>query len=66
MIPTAEEVWSENTGSSINQEEYSALIEFAKLHVMAALQAAAGEVRDEPWQVTKAAVLLAYPLTKII
>ena len=37
-IPTAEQIWFSNTGNNINQEEYSAIIEFAKLHVRAAVK----------------------------
>ena len=36
-IPTAEEIFFRNTGKNINQEESSAMIEFAKLHVEAML-----------------------------
>ena len=39
-IPTNEEIWFDNTGNKINQEEYSAMVEFAKLHVEAALKEA--------------------------
>ena len=43
-ISTAEEFWFKNTGQNINQEEYSAMIEFAKMHVEAALKEASEEV----------------------
>ena len=39
-IKTVDEFWFENTGNKINQEEYSAMIEFAKYHVERALKEA--------------------------
>lgn len=32
-IPTVDSIFKKNTGNSISQEEYSAMIEFAKLHL---------------------------------
>jgi hypothetical protein len=71
-IPTAEEFWFKNTGQNINQEEYSAMIEFAKLHVEAALKEASKKVtvtRDKEFytlsNVNKNSILKSYPLTNI-
>jgi hypothetical protein len=43
------------------------LVKFARLHVEAALQAAANEVRDtpEPPEITRQAILLSYSLENI-
>ena len=43
-ILTAEEIWFNNTGNKINQEEFSSMIEFAKLHVEAALKEASESI----------------------
>ena len=40
-IPTVSEIWFSKTGTSINTEEYDAMIEFAKLHKQEALRTAA-------------------------
>lgn len=67
-IPTAEEVWAKNTDSSINQEEYSAMIEFAKIHVKAALTAASEITHKNgiPRIVDdQNSILCAYPLNQI-
>jgi hypothetical protein len=73
-IPTAEEVWFKNTGNNINQMEYSAMIEFAKLHVEAALKAAYNNSEcvnkakfsgDQNWQVDENSILNSYPLDNI-
>ncbi len=39
-ISTAKDVFFRNTGKTINQEEYSAMIEFAKMHTELALKEA--------------------------
>ena len=66
---TAEEFWYKNTGQSINQEEYSAMIEFTKLHVEAALKAA---VKHLPYDdkmnqslLDERAILNSYPIDNI-
>lgn len=71
-IPTAEDIWFKNTGRNINQEDYTAMIEFAKLHVHAALEEALksipclGSSSDiATYEEVKDAVLNAYPLTNI-
>ncbi len=68
-IPTAEYIFKENTGYGINQEEYSAMIEFAKLHVEAALKEA---VKHLPYDdkinqslLDERAILTSYPLENI-
>lgn len=71
-VPTVEETWFKNTGSSINQEEYAAMIEFAKLHVEAALKAATNNAKmdsdpfdyEDEW-IDKDSILNAYPLENI-
>jgi hypothetical protein len=70
-LPTAEEFWYKNTGQSINQEEYSAMIEFAKLHVEAALKAAVKNVEIKPmehagfYMVDSGSILKSYPTENI-
>ena len=49
-ISTAEEFWFKNTGQNINQEEYSAMIEFAKMHVEAALKAKANAMTEKSYE----------------
>ena len=44
-IPSVEGFWMDKTGNTPNQEEFTAMIEFAKLHVEAALKAASEKVR---------------------
>jgi hypothetical protein len=72
-ISTVEEFWFKNTGQNINQEEYSAMIEFAKLHVEAALKEASEKANyntyghehiEEVW-IDKDSILNSYPLTNI-
>ena len=65
-IPTAKDFWDDNT---FNDHE-EALIEFAKLHVEAALEEANRKVivtyyYDEGIRVNKDSILNAYPLTNI-
>lgn len=67
-LSTAEEFWYKNTGQSINQEEYGAMIEFAKHHVKAALEAAANEYypKDkENFELIAGRFINAYPIDKI-
>ena len=73
-IPTIEEIWFANTGRSINQEEYSAMIEFAKLHVEAALEAASeGQIERDLYMMReygesmdwKSSIKNSYPLENI-
>jgi predicted AAA+ superfamily ATPase len=70
-ISTAEEFWFKNTGQNINQEEYSAMVEFAKLHVEAALKEASEKATvyaDEGGYsefVDEQSILNAYPLDNI-
>jgi hypothetical protein len=50
-IPTtAEEFWFKNTGQNINQEEYSAMVEFAKLHVEAAIKAKVAAMKEVSYE----------------
>ncbi len=37
-IPTAEEFWMDKTGNTPNQEEFTAMVEFAKMHVRRAVR----------------------------
>ncbi len=67
-LSTAEEFWYKNTGQSINQEEYQAMIEFAKMHVKEALEAAANEYypKDkENFEIVAGRFINAYPMDKI-
>jgi hypothetical protein len=75
-IETAEEFWFKNTGQNINQEEYSAMVEFAKLHVEAALKAASDKasLTDFAYEflqegaydaIDKDTILNAYPVENI-
>ncbi len=67
-LSTAEEFWYKNTGQSINQEEYQAMIEFAKMHVKEALEAAANEYypKDkENFEIVAGRFINAYPMGKI-
>ena len=67
-LSTAEEFWYKNTGQSINQEEYQAMIEFAKMHVKEALEAAANEYypKDkENFEIVARRFINAYPIDKI-
>ena len=74
-IPTIEEIWFDNTGNKINQEEYSAMVEFAKLHVEAALKASEkASLTDFAYEflqegaydaIDKDTILNAYPLDNI-
>jgi vacuolar-type H+-ATPase subunit H len=67
-LSTAEEFWYKNTGQSINQEEYQAMVEFAKMHVKAALEAAANEYypKDkENFEIVAGRFINAYPMDKI-
>jgi hypothetical protein len=67
-LSTAEEFWYKNTGQSINQEEYQAMIEFAKMHVKEALEAAANEYypKDkENFEIVAGRFINAYPIDKI-
>ena len=69
MIPTAEEFYKQTTGCVMNHRDVkTAMIEFAKLHVEAALEAALedsphGSSTDIPsYEDMKDAILNAYPL----
>lgn len=75
-IPSAEELWMDKTGNTPNQEEFTAMIEFAKLHVEAALKEASEKVSltDFAWEflqegaydaIDKDTILNAYPLNNI-
>ena len=67
-LSTAEEFWYKNTGQSINQEEYQAMIEFAKMHVKEALEAVANEYypKDkENFEIVAGRFINAYPMNKI-
>jgi hypothetical protein len=71
-LSTAEEFWYKNTGQSINQEEYQAMIEFAKLHVEAALKAAVinGELThikytENDYCIDEKSIINSYPLENI-
>ena len=77
-IPSAEGFWMDKTGNTPNQEEFTAMIEFAKLHVEQALLEASkrAEVKfrlnDCPesferydYTVNKESILNSYPLTNI-
>ena len=74
-ILTAEELYFQITGCHINHRDIKhAMIEFAKLHVEAALKEAAHESQcynktkfpgDENWVVDIESILNSYPLDKI-
>jgi len=75
-IPSAEEFWMDKTGNTPNQEEFTAMIEFAKLHVEAALKEASekASLTDFAWEflqegaydaIDKDTILNAYPLDNI-
>ncbi len=64
-ISTAEEFWFKNTGQNINQEEYSAMIEFAKFHVEQALKAAAKSAKFSLESGKGEVHFDVYPLTNI-
>jgi hypothetical protein len=65
-IQTPEEFWFKNTGQNINQEEYSAMIEFAKFHVEAALKSASEIIlRNSGVNDFEDSILNSYPLTNI-
>jgi hypothetical protein len=72
-IPTAEEFYKQITGCVINHVDIKkAMIEFAKLHVEAALKAAsknAKTIRDKEFfalhNVSKSSILNAYSLNNI-
>jgi hypothetical protein len=49
-LPTAEYIFKENTGYGINQEEYSAMIEFAQIHVEAALKAKVDAMKEVSYE----------------
>ena len=76
IIPTAEEFLKQfelgNTGKIDIEDSKEAIIEFAKLHVKAALEAALedspyGSSTDIPtYEDMKKAILESYPLTNII
>ena len=71
-IPTAEEFYSSQTTGKLISEE-TIMIEFARLHVKAALEAAAEKAETERGYlnnlpviyVTKKSILNAYPLDNI-
>ena len=72
MIPTAEEFYKQTTGCVMNHRDVkTAMIEFAKLHVEAALEAALedsphGSSTDIPsYEDMKDAILNAYPLENV-
>jgi len=72
MIPTAEETYTKITGCVINHKDVKkAMIEFTKLHVEAALKAAAEQAEIEnDWDnqkgnISKDSILNAYPLENI-
>ena len=74
MIQTAEEFLKKyelgNTGKIDIEDAKEAIIEFAKLHVEAALKAASEDVELETYgsfgnSVNKESILNAYPLTNI-
>ena len=74
---TAEDIFFKNAGKTINQEEYSAMIEFAKLHVEAALKEASENAKahidhNGEWvstnvksRVNKDSIINSYPLENI-
>ena len=74
-IPTAEEFYKQTTGCIMNHRDIkTAMIEFAKLHVEAALKEASENVTtvysEEPilgevYNVNKDSILNAYPLNLI-
>ena len=72
-IPTAEEIYLKYTQCVMNHGDIkTAMIEFAKLHVQAALKDASEKstvIRDEEFytisHVNKNSILNAYPLTNI-
>lgn len=73
-IPTAEKFWLDISTEDDIKKGYvlpnsctKFMIEFAKLHVQAALEEASKEITEkkEPYQITKKAVLLSYPLENI-
>ena len=67
ILTTLEEFWYKNTGKSINQEEYSAMFEFAKFHVEAALKTAAKTRKNGFYDSSKEEELIinSYPLENI-
>lgn len=75
-LPSLEEVWIKNTGNKPNSEEYSAMVEFAKIHVKEALRVAAYsaeivycgnpyDVDDDSKCVDEKSILNAYPENNI-
>lgn len=70
-IPTAEEFMLENLQSMDQTEVEHAMIEFAKLHVQAALETASNEATTkfiaftDDEEVDKYSILTAYPLDNI-
>ena len=76
-IPTAEEFYKQTTGCTINHGDVkTAMIEFAKLHVEAALKAASEKATSSAFyspdndgtydsSVHKSSILNAYPLENI-
>ena len=73
-IPTAEDIFFRNAGKTINQEEYSAMIEFAKMHVEQALkEASEGQIKKDIYMMAeygesmnwKESILNSYPLENI-
>lgn len=67
-IPKAAEFFESIVGEKpeeFNSSITSAMIEFAKLHVKAALQAAADDYSEGPSEVVEKLILKAYPLKNI-
>ena len=75
-IPTVNEFWMGKTGNTPNQEEFTAMFEFARVHVEAALKAASEKVKltDFAYEflqegaydaIDKDTILNAYPLDNI-
>ena len=67
-IPTAEELGNKH---DMTDGQKSAMIEFAKLHVQAAIKAASEnadmkiEKYTDDWYIDRSSILSAYPLTNI-